>query len=166
MADSPAPLSQSKALLRLHLRRRRQDRAVRSIETSIEALAVLLRRELRESSACRIYRRRRRGFQHLLRREHVVYFSGAVWLAGEDRRRVAGRVLDRVGVEVRERFKSLGRDAWIVAYVPVVVERSGRPGKRWHFFFFLLLSLSLSDPTRFLRPDVSVNLRVHVFQYL
>ena len=59
MADSPAPLSQSKALLRLHLRRRRQDRAVRSAKTSIKVLSVLLQREIRESSA--IDRQRRRS---------------------------------------------------------------------------------------------------------
>ena len=129
MADSPAPLSQSKALLRLHLRRRRQDRAVRSAKTSIKVLSVLLRREIRESSA--IDRRRRRSVRHRLCREHVVYVAGGERLAGEDRwrGRVSGRVLDRVGVEVRERFESLRREAWIVACVSIVVERPGRPGK-------------------------------------
>lgn len=129
MADSPAPLSQSKTLLRLHLRRRRQDRAVRSAKTSIKVLSVLLRREIRESSA--IYRRRRRSLRHRLGRKHVVYVAGDERLAGEDRGRgrVSGRVLDRVGIEVRERFESLRSQAWIVACVSIVVKRPGRPGK-------------------------------------
>jgi hypothetical protein len=130
MAESPTPLSQSKTLLHLHLRRRRQDRAVRRVKTSIEALAVLPRREFRESSGGGVDRRRRRVLQHRLRGEDIV--SGAVRLAGgEDRGRVAGgRVLDRLGIEVREGVESLGQEARIVADIPVVVERSGRPGER------------------------------------
>ena len=64
-------------------------------------------------------------------REHVVYVAGDERLASEDRGRgqVSGRVLDRVGVEVRERFESLRREAWIVACVSIVVKRPGRPGK-------------------------------------
>ena len=59
MADSPVPLSQSKALLQLHLRWRRQDRAVQSAKTSIKVLSVLLQREIKESSA--IDRQRRQS---------------------------------------------------------------------------------------------------------
>ena len=74
-------LSKSKALLRLHLWRRRQDQAVRSAKTYIKVLSVLLWREIRESSA--IDRRQRRSLRHRLCREHVVYVAGHERLAGK-----------------------------------------------------------------------------------
>ena len=74
-------LSKSKALLRLHLRRWRQDWAVRSAKTSIKVLSALLRREIRESSS--IDRRRRRSLRYRLCREHVVYVASVKRLAGK-----------------------------------------------------------------------------------
>ena len=74
-------LSQSKALLRLHLRRRRQDWAVWFAKTSIKVLFVLLRWEIKESSA--IDQRRRRSLRHRLCREHVVYVASDKRLVGK-----------------------------------------------------------------------------------
>ena len=109
------PLSQGKALLRLHLRRRRQDRVVRFAKISIKVLSVLLQREIKEFFRYRSTVEMESPFR--LCREHIVYVASNERLAGKDQRRgrVSGQVLDRVGVEVQERFESLRHEAWIVA---------------------------------------------------
>ncbi|KAF7845379.1 Clathrin light chain 1 [Senna tora] len=63
-------------------------------------------------------RRRRRSFRDRLRRKHI--FASGIRLTAEYRRRVADRVINRVGIEVGEGVEPLRLEARIVA---VVIER-------------------------------------------